>query len=248
MAPKLNQIIAVEKGAKSTTEGEITKAYHLIQKPEVFSGLDRQYTPKNDEDETLPGESQKVMVTVNELVQAFSVSLTKLFDVTATKTYANTSARADVKVDGETLLADVPVEYLLFLEKRLGDVLTFLSKVPTLDPALNWTFDAEAGTWKAETVRTHRSRKTPFNHIKAPATDKHAAQVDVLFEDVTVGYWDTTKLSGAVPATQVKEWKEKVLKLSAAVKFAREEANSVEVDNQAVGEKVFGYLFNGLHA
>lgn len=29
MAPKLNQIIAVEKGAKSTTENEITKAYHL---------------------------------------------------------------------------------------------------------------------------------------------------------------------------------------------------------------------------
>jgi hypothetical protein len=188
------------------------------------------------------------MVTVNELVTAFSTSLTKLFDVTATKTFANTQARANVVVDGETLLADVPVEYLLFLEKRLGDVLVFLNKLPTLDPSLNWTYDDSAGQWKADTVRTHRSKKLPFNHIKAPATDKHPAQVDVLFEDVTVGYWDTTKLSGAVPQTQVKEWRDKVLKLQAAVKMAREDANSIEVDNKAVGERVFSYLFNGLHA
>jgi hypothetical protein len=246
--PKLNQIVAVEKGAKSVVENEITKAYHLAQKAEVFNGIERKYQPKDEEGEQLPGESQKVITTVPELVQAFSVSLTKLFDVTATKTYANTGAKADVKVDGEVLLEQVPIEYLLFLEKRLGDTLVFLGKLPTLDPSLNWTYDAESGQWKADKVTTHRTKKLPFNHIKSPATDKHPAQVDVLFEDVTVGFWDTTKVSGAVPATQIKEWKEKVLKLQAAVKFAREEANSMEVENVKVGEKVFSYLFNGLHA
>lgn len=245
---KLNQVIAVEKGAKSTVENEITKSYHLAQKAELFAGLDRQYTPKEDGAEVLPAEGQKVVVTVPELVTAFSSSLTKLFDITATKTYANTGAKADVKVDGEVLLEQVPVEYLLFLEKRLSDTAVFLGKLPTLDPSLNWSYDAGTGQWKAETVRTHRSKKIPFNHIKAPATDKHPAQVDVLFEDVTVGYWDSTKISGAVPATQIKEWKDKVDKLLAAVKMAREEANSTEVENVNTGEKVFSYIFNGLHA
>jgi hypothetical protein len=245
---KLNQIIAVEKGAKSTTENEITRAYHMIQKAELFNGLSRVYTPKNEDGEELPPEKTNVIVSVNELVQAFSGSLTSLFDVTATKVYANTGARADVKVDDEVLLEQVPVEYLLFLEKRLADCLLFLGKLPTLDPAFNWEWDQEAGVFKSEKELRNRTKKVMRNHVKAKATDKHAEQVEVYTEDETVGSWETTKFSGAVPVTQVREWKDKVIKLQAAVKFAREEANSIEVTNQAVGEKVFSYLFNGLHA
>src|SRR5882757_8448021 len=99
--PKLNQIIAVEKGTKSTVENEITKTYHLVQKGELFGGLSRVYTPKDDEGEILPPEKTNVIVTVPDLVKAFSGSLITLFDITATKVYANTGARADVKIDDE---------------------------------------------------------------------------------------------------------------------------------------------------
>jgi hypothetical protein len=47
-----------------------------------------------------------------------SATLTRLFDVTPTKDWANCEARADVKVDGRVLVPDVPVAYLLFLEKQ----------------------------------------------------------------------------------------------------------------------------------
>lgn len=246
--PKLNQIIAVEKGTKSTVENEITKTYHLVQKAELFNGLSRQYQPKDDEGEILPGEKTNVIVTVPDLVTAFSGSLTTLFDVTATKVYANTGARADVVVDGDVLLEQVPVEALLFLEKRLADVMTFVSKVPTLDPAFDWSWDEASGNYKTAATRTNRTRKVLKNHIKADATDKHPAQVETYTEDEVAGYWDTVKFSGAVPVTLVREWRDKILKLQSAVKFAREEANSKEVTDVKIGEKVFSYLFNGLHA
>lgn len=241
--PKLNQIIAIEKGMKSTTESEITESYHLAQRPEIFNGLVRIYEPKDEMGETLPPEQQIITITASGLTKLFSASLAKLFDITATKVYGNTAARADVVVDGETLLHNVPVEYLLFLEKRLQDVATYVNKLPTLDPAVDWSYDEARGCFASEPTTTHRTKKVLRNHVKAEATDKHPAQVDVYTEDETVGYWRLTRFSGALPAPLRDQWKEKVRKLQAAVKFAREEANSLAVENVSTGDQVFDYLF-----
>ena len=92
-------------------------------------------------------------------------------------------------------------------------------------------------------MQTVRTKKIPRNHVKAEATEHHPAQVEVYYEDVAVGYWRTVKFSGALPARRVNELLERVERLQQAVKFAREEANNLEVEDQKVGEKVFQYLF-----
>ena len=51
------------------------------------------------------------------------------------------------------------------------------------------------------------------------------------------------KFSGALPAQRVNELLARVEKLQEAVKYAREEANDIEADEQKVGDRVFGYLF-----
>ena len=219
--PKLNQVIAIEKGAKSATESEITDCYHLAQRPEVFNGLIRIYEPKDEEGETLPPEQQKITMTAPDLTKLFSSSLAKLFDVSATKIYGNMKATADVVVDGETLLENVPVEYLLFMEKRLQDVNTYVNKLPILDPGVDWHFDEAKGCFAGEPTTTHRTKKVLRNHVKAEATDKHQAQVDVYTEDETVGYWKLTRFSGALPVTLRDQWRDRVRKLQAAVKFAQ---------------------------
>jgi hypothetical protein len=81
------------------------------------------------------------------------------------------------------------------------------------------------------------------NHVKAEATEKHQAQVEVYHEDVVVGYWKTVKYSGAVPRSRVRELVERVEKLQKAVKMSREEANSVSAEKVQTSDKVFGYLF-----
>ena len=115
--PKLNQIIAVCAGKKSHAASAITALYHTAQKEALFCGLSKSYRPKDEEGERLPGESQKVQATVGSLVADFRSTLTELWDVVATQELSNTTAKADIVVDGATVLRDVPVTMLLFLEK-----------------------------------------------------------------------------------------------------------------------------------
>jgi hypothetical protein len=243
MTTKLNQIIAVEKGVKSGALRDLTDAHHALQKPALLAGISRTYQPKDEDGEVLPPEATRVQVKTEDVLRRTASVLTRLFDVTATKDWANCVAKADVVVDGRTLLSDVPVAYLLFLEKQLVDLHTFVKKLPLLDAAESWSFEESADYWRTEQVRTIRTKKVPRNHVKAEATEKHPAQVEVYYEDVPVGYWTTVKFSGALPARRVNELVDRVEKLQQAVKFAREEANALEVTDQRVGDAVFGYLF-----
>ncbi|GAB2604063.1 hypothetical protein GCM10027168_41310 [Streptomyces capparidis] len=243
MATKLSQIIAIEKGVKTKAQQDVAAEQGKLAKPALLSGISRTYQPKDEEGEQLPPESTRVQVKAEEVLRVTAATLTRLFDVTATKDWANCTARADVTVEGRALLRDVPVSYLLFLEKQLADLNGFLRRLPVLDAAESWNLDPSTDCWKTEVVRTVRTKKVPRNHVKAEATDKHPAQVEVYYEDIPVGYWSTVKFSGALPARRVNELLDRVEKLQQAVKFAREEANAVEVTDQRVGEAVFGYLF-----
>jgi hypothetical protein len=241
--PRLNQIIAIEKGIKTRSQKELTEAHHALQKPALLAGIARTYRPKDEEGEPLPPEATKVQMKAEEIIRRTCDILAELFDVTATKDYTNCKARADVVVDGKPLLRDVPVTYLLFLEKQLVDLHTFVKKLPVLDASESWVFDPSADCWATEPVQTVRTKKVPRNHVKAEATEKHPAQVEVYHEDVTVGYWKTVKFSGALPAKRVNELADRVEKLQQAVKFAREEANNQEASEQKLGKTLLNYLF-----
>ena len=82
---------------------------------------------------------------------------------------------------GEFLARDVPVTHLLFLEKQLTDVHTFVAKLPLLDPAEDWADEPDpvSGTWKTHPAKTVRSKKVPRNHRVAEATQQHPEQVQV---------------------------------------------------------------------
>jgi len=240
---KLNQIIAVSKGVKSDTLAALTSAHREVQKQPLLSGISRTYQPKDDEGERLPAESTRVQLTAQAVIADVKNGLARLFDVVATLDTANTVAKADVAVDGKTIIKDAPVSYLLFLEKQLTDLHTFVAKLPVLDPAVNWTFNDAAGYYAADAVQTTRTTKVPRNHVLAEATDKHPAQVQVYHEDIIVGTWTTVKFSGALPATEVRAMLDRVTKLREAVKMAREAANGTEVVDQQVGAGVLSYLF-----
>src|SRR6476469_3142642 len=156
---RLNQIIAVEKGVKSRSFQELTDAHHALQKPTLISGISRTYQPKDEEGEQLPPESTRVQVKADEVIRQTVGILTRLFDVTATKDWTNCVARADVVVDGATLLREVPVSYLLFLEKQLVDLHTFVKKLPVLDASESWTYDASADAFATEPMQTTKTKK-----------------------------------------------------------------------------------------
>jgi hypothetical protein len=179
---------------------------------------------------------------VKDAVVKVKAELADLFDVVATQDYANCVAKADVKVDGVVLLEKVPVTYLLFLEKQLVDLGTFVEKLPTLDPAETWKYSTEADAYASDSYETTKTKKVLKNHVKAEATKEHPAQVETYSEDVVVGYWTTVKFSGAVHSKERNDMLERVRKLQEAVKHAREEANATEVQTVKLGARVLDFV------
>jgi hypothetical protein len=239
---RLNQLIAAEKGVKASTARRVTDLYHLVQRQTPLSGIARTYTPKDDEGDQLPAESTQVQVRAVEVLEQLRSALTRLWDVTASKDATNCEARADVVVDGAVLLADVPTTTLLYLEKQLADLATFVKALPVLDPAEEWVFDDARDCYATVPARTTRTKKIPRNHVLADATEHHPAQVTVWHEDVIVGTWTTVRLSGALPASRVAELLARVTALHDAVRHAREDANCTTARDVKIGKLMLDYV------
>lgn len=242
--PKLNQVIAIEKGVKSRVYGFLSATYKAFQKPALFNGLARQYQRKDEDGEDYPAENVRVQMSAEGLLQEIGENMTELFDITAQKDWSNCEAKADVEVDGRVLLADVPATYLLFLEKQLNDLKSELEKIPELDAAHDWTLDPATSLFKSAATVTSKTKKVPKVIVKYEATEHHPAQTEIVTVDEVVGTWHTTQHSGALPLPRKRLLQKRLQTLIKAVKFAREAANESSADKKNVGAAVFAYLFN----
>lgn len=242
---KLNQIVSIVKGVKTSADRSITDLYHTIQKPDLMVGLHREYVPDNDdapESERYPEETKPVINKSPDLLADFTKYFTRLFDVVLTQDTGNLSATGTITVDGGDLATDVPVPTLLFIEKNLSDLLVNLRKWPTTDSGTNWTWDVAQGLWRSTPVETVKTKKLPRSFTKYEATEKHAAQTEFYWEDAPTGRWRATKLSGALSPARRTQLIEKTEALLQAVKFAREQANELEIEDQKIGGALFEFL------
>jgi len=241
--PKLNQILAIEKGKKTTLHQEITDLHKATQKAQLVTGHHKTYQPVADDGESFPDDVQHVQYRTEEVIDQVTERLATLMDVTATKDWANCTARADVIVNGEVFLPNVPVTYMLFLEKELNDLHTFVTKMVELDPGEKWTLDPNSGLFRSGEAKTHKTKKMQRGIVLYDATEHHPAQTQLVTEDVVIGHWTTTKFSGAIPRPRKKALLERIRVLADAVKFAREQANSIEAEEQKIGRKVLDFIF-----
>lgn len=241
-----HEINARLKGTKARTHRAFSDLYKQVQKGPLLSGVIRKYRPMSDDPaEQLPPESTRVQVVLEKELARVSQLLGPLMDLQLTQDATNCIAKADVIVDGRILIPHVPVTYLLFLDKQLTDLRTFVDSMPRLDPSEHWTLDTAEGWHASDPADFLKMRKVLRNHVRAEATNHHPAQVDVFHEDVAVGTWTTVKLSGALPATRAAEVSERIGKLIDAVKAAQAQANAVEAVESRAGDAVFSYLLAG---
>jgi hypothetical protein len=241
--PKLNQIVAVVAGKKTRTEQEFGELNKTAQKADLFHGLVRTYHPSEDGGEQLPGESKFPQKNVNDVIASARTVLTGIMDAVATQEYGNTEAKADVVVNGNPVLKDVPVTVLLYLEKQLNDLRTFVGNLPTLDPAERWVKNEQTGEYVTEPAKTIRQRKVQKPLVLYPATPEHPAQTQLITEDVFAGTWTVVKQATVLSATDKKAMLGRILDLQDAVKVAREEANSIEVGDKHIAAPVLKYIF-----
>lgn len=240
--PKLNEIIAIEKGEKNRATALITELYQSLGRSGDLTGLQRRYTPLNEDGEKLPDEAQVVKVRVNGVLTGIRQAMTRLIDISLTKDAANATAAADIVI-GETVIAQaVPVTTLLFLEHQLTNLQTIANHIPVLPAGDVWTLDAGTGLYVSQPTETRRTAKLPYVLTKAEATPQHPAQTEILYRDDPVGTWVTTKYSGCMTDADRVTLAQRVAELLNAVKQARERANSVEAPRREIAKALFDYL------
>lgn len=244
----LHIFIALRDSVKKTKAKALTVAHRDAVKDDLYEGLTRTYEPKNEDGDQLPSENKNVQQNADTLLNRLVDAVARDWDLMATIDTGNQTARANVvvptQVPGveETLLTDVPATFLLFLERELDDVYTYVSKMPTLDPGVSWHYDANVAAYVAVPTRTHRTKKVLKNHVKYEATDRHPAQVETFTEDDVVGYWTLIRRSGALPLQRKAELLQRINTLRLAVKEARERANTTEAADVHVARPIFDYL------
>lgn len=240
---KLNQVLAVEKGVKTRTYAALTEMHKAAQVAALFQGFSKTYEPVEEKGLPQAPQTQKVQKNAEEMFTEARKALIDLFDITATKDWGNQLAKANLVVDGQTLLTDVPATYLLFLDKQLSDLRDIVTKTTELDPAIDWSKDPNSGLFRSPQVQTQTTQKVQRALVMYQATDKHPAQTQLITEDQVVGHWFTVKQSGALPAPRKKELLTRIQKLLDAVKVALEDANMTRVDDKQTGNAVLNYVF-----
>lgn len=257
MTQQLHTVLAVRDGVKSRKTAQLTETHRLATKTDLYEGLTRSYQPRAEDGDPLPPENKNVQANADTMLNQLVQVISRDWDLMATIDATNQVATADVLVPtgattsaGEpvtkTVLTGVPAQFLLFLARELDDVYTFVAKLPVLDPAARWSYDANVMAYVAEPVKTHRTKKVRVNHnvwLPTPGNDKHPAQVNVYEEDVIVGDWTLVRRSGALPLERKARLLQKIDDLRLAVREARERANQTDAVKTTVARQVFDHLF-----
>jgi hypothetical protein len=246
--PKLSAVIAIEESSKKRNYADLTKVYKIVQKPNLFNGFTRTWKSYTENEQDRPQEHNPVTENTITLLKTVMDQFGERLNTTATKDWGNTEAKADVILDnGEVLLSQVPVTHLLFIEKQINDIRALITKLPTLDPSRQWKFDSNTNTWiGTQEERTISTKKIQKGLVLAPATEHHPAQTQLITVDEPVGEWVIKHMSTALSARTIEVWLDNVSELERAVKTAREEANSIQVDKKNVGRKILKYIFKGI--
>jgi hypothetical protein len=250
---KLHQILAVERGVQADADRKVNLALrgtNVEGEASPLFGKTRVYEPREVEGDTLPPETQRVQIRVEkDVLPAITEALTRLFDVKLIRETANTDASADVKIGGTVLLPDVPAGYLLFLENQLTALRGLVQRLPVLDPAEEWHWDGNRNVYVTEQTKKAREIRVPQIQVVQPPQVIEGKTFDGQYRTFEtakpVGDWTTVKMSGALPADKREEILDRITILGEAVKYAREQANSIDVTNRKAGAAVFAYLLDG---
>lgn len=241
---KLHARNAVLKETKSTTQKRLTELLRQSAPTAAaqYNGALKIYRPIVEGGEVLPPEPKRVELRSDAVLAEMGEALADLISQIHEQDEGNTRATADLVVNGAVLATSVPVTTLIGLEKHLVDLRTMVSQMPTLDEGKDWTWDANAGLWRSTTTQTLSRKRVKSALVLYPATPEHPAQTQVIEQDETVGVWDLTLLSAALPMPTKRAILARVETLLREIRAARTRANEIEVHPSTLGRDLMRFV------
>jgi hypothetical protein len=248
MAAKLHELTASIDNLKGQADKVRTELLHTFKsKGHHFTETLTTFTPHGENATATTEQQSSLQSTVAKELDWLSGLWSKAIDAGYQIAEGDTRAVADIVLDdGTTIAKDIPALALLELEKRVGAMHELAQHIPTLDPAKGFTPDRERGEhiYKAREIRKTRTKKIPVRFVKAEATDKHPAQVDILSSDEPIGTILELEWSGLITPAQKSEILDRADRLRRAIKEARARANRVDVKaDLKIGRTLLDFVF-----
>lgn len=244
MPTTLGQIVAIDTSTKTQVQGEFDQLYHNFKKADLFRGMNKVHEPF-DGFLPQPATQQLVQANAHEMLLRIEKILTRKIDVEATKNLADTTAKADVVLDGRALLANVPITTLLFLKNEISNFLTVFKSIPVQSLSERWEPTTATGMYRTPEEIVPSTAKISEHRIIVPPTDKFPAQTQLVSEDRQSGTYKTVKFTAALPVNQRDALVERTGALLDAIKQAIVVANHEPVTDVEAGATIFNYLLDG---
>lgn len=246
--PKLHELLAVHSNLETQctqTMGQLQDTFtkkhtHFGEKLKVFHSNEPDVAPVTEEQSAL-------QTTVDAELSWISKFIIQAIDVSHQIDAANTQAEASIELEDGTIVAPhVPATTLLELEKRLVEIQKLFQTIPTLDPVKAFELDPTfrmKGVHKSREVVKARTAKKQRPLVLYEATKEHAAQVQLISDDVPVGTTRETEWSGMITPAEKSGLLGRVDTMIRAVKQARARANNIEVDSsKKIGRNIMAFL------
>ncbi len=227
---KLHQLLAFEKDVRKRTQATMTEVHRDSANEARMKGVHKTYKPLEEGGVRYPDEGSPVALKAEDAIERFREAWMEEAEIVERKDRANLEARADILVFGGQVVAQgLPATHLLFLEKHLEHVRTFLEKIAVLPEQTNWTYSEQTGLFSSPESMTQRTEKVPEVVTLLQPTKEHPGQAQIVSRDKVVGHWYTTLSHGGLPLERKRLYLARLAQLSDAVKEARERANEASV-------------------
>lgn len=249
---KMHELLAAETNVNAVYNAMLEETLKVLEKPDHFTRVVAAKEFFNTEESHLNQTETKDMVTTvtDRLGYFFGRPFINMMDTSLQKDATNQIAKADLVVNGEVLLKEVPATALLAWESKFDALRRVLLKVPTLPPGPVWEEDPnEDNLWRTKEPQvTFTTKKTMKPVILHEATKEHPAQVEKVFEDVPVAKVTKTVWSGMWTSSQKADALARLDTLLIAIKKARQRANRTEVLKPKAGQILANFILRGPEA
>lgn len=252
--PELHELLAVRTTLADETKRIHAETAELLGKPQAFRESIKKYDHLIELDSAAAKEALEASKTTTSLMTTTVLERLK-YDAGHLARYmtlrlqideGNRDAKADLIVDGEVLMQDLPALFLQPLEQWLVDFRSRIIRAPTVQNNLaveQVAIRDLTGVWhvKDPSVTLAEETITVFTSV-AKATDKHAEQVREVPTRKTVGRYTEDVWYGSLTSAQKADILTRIDKMVMAVQEARSRANRVPVPQKRQTEVITNYI------
>ena len=251
MTGKLHELLAVEPDLEGAYQKIIKETIQTFTKrTDHFNGFTRVLEiydrPEGDPDP--PVERKAMDTTVHDKLMYQKDHIIRYMDAVLQKEATNQTAKADLQIDGLMIAKDVPVTFLLALERFVGRIRETYSTIPTLPPGIDYDPAPDEGPnvyKRRHPKKEYKTEKRIVPQILYKATKEHPAQIDKISETFNVGLYTRQETCSMLTPAEKSVLLGRIDKALRAIKIARQKANRAEVINRQMGSIIFDYIHGG---